>query len=108
MSRRPFDGFEVRVVGEFAIPGSDEHYCEPFDSQRQYEEAKDEAHAVFYTVYGVRGWGDDPDVLLPDGGAEAIADFATYDPAMDLAYALADGKEVVDMVPRELQRLGLE
>lgn len=98
MSARPFDGFEVHLVAEHHNPAGD--WCETIDTpgeleliKREYPDAK-----LFYTVYGHRGWGDDPANLLPDGGAEAISDFPIYQYAIELATALADGKPVTDMV----------
>lgn len=107
MSERPFDGFEVHLVGELAVPGTDDHFCETIDTYAEYEEIHEEAHSLYYTVYGHRGWGDDPVHMLPDGGAEAIADFDTYQPAIELARALADGKRVADCVPEGLEEIGL-
>ena len=104
MSRRPFDGFEVHLVAEFHANG--QPYSETIDTVEEYENEREEANFFYYTTYGHRGWQDQWGGILEDGGAEALADFPSYRDALDLAYALADGKPVTDMVPEGLENVG--
>jgi len=103
LSARPFSSFEVHLVGAFSDAGTVESWMETIDTAAELEDLDTSVVRLFYTVYGYRDWGDDRLNPLPDGGAEAIADFDTYQPAIDLATALADGKTIVDMaVDREV------
>lgn len=117
INRTPFDGFEVHLVAEYADPGST-NFCEPVDTPDEYTNAKEEAVAFMFTVYGHRTWPRyDPDEagnVMEDGyGTTAISDFLietnetnlkrAHDEALDLAYALAAGRDIVhDFTPREI------
>lgn len=99
MSRRPFTLFEVEKVAEYPEPGG-HTFCEPVTSAEDQLNADDEAIRQFYTVYGYRPHEDESGGLLPDGGLFVIFDTEGGSPedgaiALDLAYALADGKPVV-------------
>lgn len=105
MSARPFDGFEVRLVVERLSYSTGEHYVDWIESAEDLRDikAEDEEHQPFYTVYGFRGFEAPGGGLYDDGGAEAIADLPTYQDAIELATALADGKPIADMTPEDLR-----
>jgi len=102
-NRDAFDFFEVHKVAEYRA-GYDDGFCEPISSPDEQVAADAEASSQFWTVYGYRRWPTDEYgnvTLTPDQGygTTAIADLTTYEGALDLAIALADGDEdrVIDM-----------
>lgn len=87
--RRPFDSFEVARCHQWMttdVSGFIER-CDVHDP--------DEAFDDFWSVYGRREWPENP---TEDGyGATCIADFATREQALDMAYALAAGRRVEEV-----------
>jgi len=103
INRMPFDGFEVHLVAE--LPDTDgSTFCETVDTPAEYENAKEEAIGWLFTVYGHRTWPENSDLTEDGYGTTAITDFVTepgalqraHDQALDLAYALAAGRDIVE------------